>query len=165
MRAHFATAPAELTDAARTDGVNTWQLFWRVHVPLARPAISSLAILLFLWTAHLVLSARRGSFPAPGQPPRPGAGGHLHLHREHPRGSLPPVRAPIAPEDGPLGALYAGKLVEARPGDWRFLAFRAGLGNAFIGEVTDPLPAISIRTGTCEPDLDDKAAAVAGGRG
>jgi raffinose/stachyose/melibiose transport system permease protein len=48
MRAHFATAPAELTDAARTDGVNTWQLFWRVHVPLARPAISWLAILLFL---------------------------------------------------------------------------------------------------------------------
>lgn len=50
MRAHFVTAPGELSDAARTDGVNTWQLFWRVHVPLARPAISSLTILLFLWT-------------------------------------------------------------------------------------------------------------------
>jgi raffinose/stachyose/melibiose transport system permease protein len=44
------TAPGELTDAARADGVNTWQLFWRIHVPLARPAISSLTILLFLWT-------------------------------------------------------------------------------------------------------------------
>jgi raffinose/stachyose/melibiose transport system permease protein len=50
MRAHFVTAPGELTDAARADGVNTWQLFWRIHVPLARPAISSLTILLFLWT-------------------------------------------------------------------------------------------------------------------
>jgi raffinose/stachyose/melibiose transport system permease protein len=57
MRAHFATAPAELTDAARTDGVNTWQLFWRIHVPLARAAISSLTILLFLWTWNQFLLA------------------------------------------------------------------------------------------------------------
>jgi raffinose/stachyose/melibiose transport system permease protein len=57
MRAHFVTAPSELTDAARTDGVNTWQLFWRVHVPLARPAMSSLTILLFLWTWNQFLLA------------------------------------------------------------------------------------------------------------
>ncbi len=57
MRAHFVTAPAELTDAARTDGVNTWQLFWRIHVPLAKPAISSLTILLFLWTWNQFLLA------------------------------------------------------------------------------------------------------------
>jgi raffinose/stachyose/melibiose transport system permease protein len=57
MRAHFVTAPAELTDAARADGVNTWQLFWRIHVPLARPAISSLTILLFLWTWNQFLLA------------------------------------------------------------------------------------------------------------
>ena len=57
MRAHFVTAPAELTEAARTDGVNTWQLFWRIQVPLARPAISSLSILLFLWTWNQFLLA------------------------------------------------------------------------------------------------------------
>lgn len=57
MRAHFVTAPTELTDAARTDGVNTWQLFWRIHVPLARPAISSLTILLFLFTWNQFLLA------------------------------------------------------------------------------------------------------------
>jgi beta-fructofuranosidase len=51
-----------------------------------------------------------------------------------------PSAAPIAPESGPLGPLYAGKLVEAAPGDWRFLAFRAGTDSAFIGEITDPLP-------------------------
>ena len=51
-----------------------------------------------------------------------------------------PSAAPIVPEDGPLGRLYAGKLVESRPGDWRFLAFRAELGDAFIGELTDALP-------------------------
>lgn len=57
MRAHFVTAPADLTDAARTDGVNTWQLFWRIHVPLARPAIASLTILLFLFTWNQFLLA------------------------------------------------------------------------------------------------------------
>jgi raffinose/stachyose/melibiose transport system permease protein len=57
LRAHFVTAPADLTDAARTDGVNTWQLFWRIHVPLARPAIASLTILLFLFTWNQFLLA------------------------------------------------------------------------------------------------------------
>jgi raffinose/stachyose/melibiose transport system permease protein len=50
MRAHFLNVPKELSEAARVDGASTWQLFWRVHIPLARPAISSLTILLFLWT-------------------------------------------------------------------------------------------------------------------
>ncbi len=50
MRAHFVNMPQDLSEAARVDGASTWQLFWRVHVPLSMPAISSLAILLFLWT-------------------------------------------------------------------------------------------------------------------
>ena len=50
MRAHFVSAPRELSEAARVDGATTWQLFWRVHVPLARPALASLAILLSVWT-------------------------------------------------------------------------------------------------------------------
>jgi raffinose/stachyose/melibiose transport system permease protein len=50
MRAHFVNMPAELSEAAAVDGANRWQIFWRVHVPLARPALSSLGILLFLWT-------------------------------------------------------------------------------------------------------------------
>jgi len=50
MRAHFVTMPDDLSEAARLDGATTWQLFWRVHIPLARPALSSLGILLFLWT-------------------------------------------------------------------------------------------------------------------
>jgi len=57
MRAHFVTMPDDLSEAARIDGARTWQLFWRVHVPLARPAISSLAILLFLWTWNQFLLA------------------------------------------------------------------------------------------------------------
>jgi raffinose/stachyose/melibiose transport system permease protein len=57
MRAHFVNVPEELSEAARMDGAGTWQLFWRIHVPLARPALSSLAILLFLWTWNQFLLA------------------------------------------------------------------------------------------------------------
>jgi raffinose/stachyose/melibiose transport system permease protein len=57
MRAHFLKMPQDLSDAARVDGATTWQLFWRIHVPLAMPAISALAILLFLWTWNQFLLA------------------------------------------------------------------------------------------------------------
>jgi raffinose/stachyose/melibiose transport system permease protein len=49
--------PNELSEAARVDGATTWQLFWHVHVPLARPAVSSLAILLSVWTWNQFLLA------------------------------------------------------------------------------------------------------------
>ncbi|MEV0380136.1 carbohydrate ABC transporter permease [Nonomuraea sp. NPDC050643] len=57
MRAHFVNMPGELSESARMDGANVWQLFRRIHVPLAMPAISSLAILLFLWTWNQFLLA------------------------------------------------------------------------------------------------------------
>jgi raffinose/stachyose/melibiose transport system permease protein len=57
MRAHFLNMPRELTEAARVDGASTWQLFWQIHVPLARPAVSSLGILLTVWTWNQFLLA------------------------------------------------------------------------------------------------------------
>lgn len=57
MRAHFVNMPQDLSEAARMDGATTWQLFWRIHVPLSLPALSSLAILLFLWTWNQFLLA------------------------------------------------------------------------------------------------------------
>lgn len=50
MRAHFVNVPADLSEAAAIDGASAWQQFWLVQVPIARPAILSLAILQFLWT-------------------------------------------------------------------------------------------------------------------
>ena len=50
MRAHFLGVPQELSEAARVDGATTLQEFRRIQLPLARPALSALAILLFLWT-------------------------------------------------------------------------------------------------------------------
>lgn len=57
MRAHFINMPAEISDAARADGATTWDLFWRIHVPLARPAIASLGILMAVWTWNQFLLA------------------------------------------------------------------------------------------------------------
>lgn len=57
MRAHFINMPTELSEAAKVDGASTWNLFWRIHVPLARPAISALAILLTVWTWNQFLLA------------------------------------------------------------------------------------------------------------
>jgi len=50
MRAHFVGVPQELSEAARVDGASRWQEFRSIQLPLARPALSALAILLFLWT-------------------------------------------------------------------------------------------------------------------
>jgi len=57
MRAHFVNMPSEISEAARIDGAGTWNLFWRVHVPLARPPIASLGILMSIWTWNQFLLA------------------------------------------------------------------------------------------------------------
>ena len=44
MRQFFVNLPDELEEAARLDGANSFQIFWRVMLPLARPSISALAI-------------------------------------------------------------------------------------------------------------------------
>jgi raffinose/stachyose/melibiose transport system permease protein len=50
MRTHFVGVPQEIAEAARVDGAGMWQEFRHIQLPLARPALSALAILLFLWT-------------------------------------------------------------------------------------------------------------------
>jgi len=57
MRAHFVNMPTEISEAARVDGATTWQLFWRIHVPLARAPIASLGILMSIWTWNQFLLA------------------------------------------------------------------------------------------------------------
>jgi lactose/L-arabinose transport system permease protein len=48
MRQAFSMMPAELFDAAQVEGVREWQIFTRIALPLARPTIAALAIILFL---------------------------------------------------------------------------------------------------------------------
>jgi raffinose/stachyose/melibiose transport system permease protein len=57
MRAHFVNMPAEISEAARVDGATTWDLFWSIHVPLARAPIASLGILTSIWTWNQFLLA------------------------------------------------------------------------------------------------------------
>jgi raffinose/stachyose/melibiose transport system permease protein len=57
MRAHFVNMPMEMSEAARVDGASTWDLFWRIHVPLARAPIASLGILMSVWTWNQFLLA------------------------------------------------------------------------------------------------------------
>ena len=44
MRQFFLTLPRDLFDAARVDGVNEFGLFWRIGLPLVRPALAALGI-------------------------------------------------------------------------------------------------------------------------
>jgi raffinose/stachyose/melibiose transport system permease protein len=57
MRAHFINMPSEISDAARVDGASTWDLFSRIHLPLARAPIASLGILMSVWTWNQFLLA------------------------------------------------------------------------------------------------------------
>lgn len=57
MRAQFLTVPPELSEAARVDGASRWHELRYVQLPLAIPALSALAILVFLWTWNQYLLA------------------------------------------------------------------------------------------------------------
>jgi ABC-type glycerol-3-phosphate transport system permease component len=50
MRAAFRDLPGELREAVLIDGGNEIDSFWRVMFPLARPALSTAAVLVFLGT-------------------------------------------------------------------------------------------------------------------
>lgn len=48
MRQWFNGLPVDLEDAARLDGCSPWGIFWHVALPLARPALATLAVFAFI---------------------------------------------------------------------------------------------------------------------
>ncbi len=50
LRQFFLTIPEELFEAGRMDGLSHWGLFWRVCVPLSRPALTTVALFQFIDT-------------------------------------------------------------------------------------------------------------------
>jgi multiple sugar transport system permease protein len=48
FRQYFRALPAELGEAARIDGCTSWQAYWRVFLPLARPMLATVALVTFL---------------------------------------------------------------------------------------------------------------------
>ncbi len=47
-RQFLTSLPDDLLDAARLDGAGEWRIFWHIVVPLSKPTIAVLALLLFL---------------------------------------------------------------------------------------------------------------------
>jgi multiple sugar transport system permease protein len=71
LRQFFLSLPRELEEAARLDGANSFQTFWRVILPLSRPALVTLALLAFLtnyndflWPVYVLFSPEAQTLPA-----------------------------------------------------------------------------------------------------
>ena len=47
LRQYFLTIPRDLVDAARMDGASLFDIFWRIYMPLSKPAVAALAIFVF----------------------------------------------------------------------------------------------------------------------
>jgi multiple sugar transport system permease protein len=52
MRQFFSGLPEELADAARVDGAGEFAIFFRIMLPLVKPALLVTAVFTFLWTWH-----------------------------------------------------------------------------------------------------------------
>jgi multiple sugar transport system permease protein len=66
LRQFFVSLPTELEEAARLDGANRFQIFYKVILPLSKPALATLALLSFLtnwndflWPLYVLFSPER----------------------------------------------------------------------------------------------------------
>ncbi|MBE7550731.1 MAG: carbohydrate ABC transporter permease [Anaerolineales bacterium] len=50
FRQFFRSLPKELSDAARIDGCSEFDIYWRIMLPLSKPALITVAIFTFLFT-------------------------------------------------------------------------------------------------------------------
>jgi len=57
MSSFFENVPRELTDAATIDGCSRWQTLWYILWPIAKPAVTTLVVLIFMWTWNEFLLA------------------------------------------------------------------------------------------------------------
>ena len=71
LRQFFLTLPRELEEAALIDGANRFQTFWRIVLPLSRPALVTLGLLAFLtnyndflWPVYVLFSPENQTLPA-----------------------------------------------------------------------------------------------------
>lgn len=68
MRNFIRALPFELVEAARVEGVAEWRIFWFVVIPLMKPALAALAVLIFtfIWNDYfwaVVLTQGPGAQP------------------------------------------------------------------------------------------------------
>jgi multiple sugar transport system permease protein len=48
LRQFFLTIPDGLSEAARIDGCSEWGIFWRIMLPLSRPALAVVSLFTFM---------------------------------------------------------------------------------------------------------------------
>lgn len=55
LRQYIMTIPMEIDEAARMDGANAWQIYWRIHLPLMVPALVLVGTFHFMnaWNDYL----------------------------------------------------------------------------------------------------------------
>lgn len=58
LRGFFKGIPKDIDEAAYIDGCTRWQMFWRILLPIAKPAVATLIITDFLatWNEYLLAS-------------------------------------------------------------------------------------------------------------
>ena len=52
MRQFFLSIPTEMEEAARIDGANTWQILWKIFVPLSKAILATMVIFTFIDKWH-----------------------------------------------------------------------------------------------------------------
>lgn len=50
LRQFYTAIPGDISDSARIDGANEWQIFSRIVLPLSRPALATASLFIFIWT-------------------------------------------------------------------------------------------------------------------
>lgn len=70
LRGFFAALPAELDQAMQMDGANAWTRYWKLALPLARPALATATIFTFLacwdefaWALTIINSPQNRTLP------------------------------------------------------------------------------------------------------
>jgi multiple sugar transport system permease protein len=70
LRQFFLSLPRELEEAAWIDGCSRWKILWSIVLPLARPALSTVAVITFLltwndvsWPAIAISSESHATLP------------------------------------------------------------------------------------------------------
>jgi multiple sugar transport system permease protein len=70
LRQFFVSVPREIEEAAWIDGCSRWKILWTIVLPLARPALSTVAVITFLltwndvsWPAIAISSESHATLP------------------------------------------------------------------------------------------------------
>ena len=70
LRGFFAAIPGELDQAMQVDGANAWTRYWRLAIPLAKPALATATIFTFLacwdefaWALTIINTPEKRTLP------------------------------------------------------------------------------------------------------